>query len=110
MVTVTSVADITRILCIALASVGLGFTAATLIELRRVRQLLSLTSTFVVGLAAVLLGLALLTVSALFTEVGRLGTLPTWRLPTNLLGVALGLYGAVLLHRALGRAVSRARR
>lgn len=51
----------------------------------------------------VLLGFALLAVSALGTELGQLGRTVTWRLVVNVLGVSIGLIGTGRLLRSLRR-------
>ncbi len=77
-----TVADTGRVICIALAAVLIGLCVPYALRLRRAnRRQASLVIVAFMGLI----------VSALFTEVGRVGEVLTWRLIVNLLAIGLGV-------------------
>lgn len=96
---VIDVADVVRIGCIVIAAVALGYAAAAAISLWTHRRTTPVPVWFplLVGISFLLAGGAALTVSALFTEVGRLGTQLTWRLPVNTFGTTAIALGSVCI-------------
>lgn len=101
---ITPLADVVRTACAIGAAVLIG--AAVALAYRTTRH--TAQARAVTGLdaardyALLLLGFALLAVSALFTELGRIGQPVSWRLPFNVAGIALGLV-------AVGRLLRRTR-
>lgn len=96
------IADVVRAGCAVGAAILIGF--AMVLAYRTTRDTpTSRTVTYhpsaARDFALLLLGFALLAVSALFTELGRVGEPVSWRLPFNVLGIALGLVAVTRLLR-----------
>lgn len=96
---VIDVADCFRVGCIVIAAVALGYALSAAMSLWTHRRTTPPPVWFplVIGISFLLAGGAALTVSALFTEVGRLGTQLTWRLPVNMFGTASVALGSMFI-------------
>lgn len=101
---VVAVADIARIACMLLAALMLGLAVPLALTMRYALQakvdlkhLVEDLPRLLRAMSILILGACLLTVSALFTELDRIGTHLTYRLPSNLFGVIACLLGTALL-------------
>lgn len=96
---IIDLADILRIGCIVIAAVALGYAvaAATSLWPRRKVTPPPVWLPLLGGILLLLAGGGALTLSALFTEVGRMGTQLTWRLPINTFGTAAVALGSMLV-------------
>lgn len=83
------VADCFRVLCVFIAALVIFFQVKMITEDRIFKKKVPFKSSILVMTA-----LAILCFSIMFTEIGRLGSEITWRLPTNIAGVSLALYAS----------------
>jgi hypothetical protein len=103
---VIEVADVLRVACVVVAAVALGYVASAAMSLWSQRKVTPppLWLQLLGGVLLLLAGGAALTIAALFTEIGRMGTQLTWRLPVNMFGTSAVALGSMIVQvRCSGR-------